>query len=807
MKVSLLGLCRSDGKILIKTQIERTFEGTILSFQSQIGTDTKIPCDSYQIANDDKPELYLIALPILSVTQKLIIEESDVQQGVISVFSKSYPHFRARAESGLRYRLTQSLTREINDCYNKRIFDRLSMHFWNCVPDDENSVLLANIIVPADSRIEALSISCIDSKGTIVQVNPVFFENNPYALVKFSSQQLHELKISLRIPKEPQNYCFLLQDSESPKNSGFSVLERDAYEKLLNGSTGILQNAQNDPGYDRWFTRHRIKNSSLELQRNIVLQERPLFSLVVPLYKTPLDVFCEMVNSVKEQSYDNWELILVNASPENNEVNMQAEAYASMDSRIKHTVISENKGISENTNVGIEVASGDFICFFDHDDLLEPDILFEYAVAINENEKIDVLYCDEDKLHEKGYYYEPFFKPHFNLDLLRNNNYVCHLLCIRKLLLSEIGFLDSSFDGAQDHDLTLRAIEKARAIHHVSKILYHWRATGSSAAKDVSNKEYATAAGIKAVQNHLDRVGLQATVEQSRRPFTYKVTYSIPQEHPLVSIIIPNKDNKEVLKACIDSILEKSTYSNYEIIIIDNNSSSEEVFKYYEELSSMPNIRIITHEGEFNFSKIINLGVESSIAEYLILLNNDTEVITTSWIERMLGICARKDVGVVGVKLYYPDNTIQHAGVVIVPLVAIHPHQRLPRSNWGYFSLNDAEQDMSAVTAACCMTKRAVFEQVGGFNEELAIAYNDVDYCLKIRERDLLVVYTPEVELYHFESLSRGDEVTKQEKQRYEQEASYIRNTWADYYIFGDPYYNKNLCSNGHDTFYFGLSD
>jgi len=806
MKVSLLGLCRGRGKIFIKAHIEKTSRENTLRFESRSNSGTEIPCDSYPPINDTESGIQVITLPILNTAQRLHIEEIDKLHNVVSAYSKTISPFRAKWESRLSYRVKQELTREIKDYDTLFFCSELSMYVRNAISDSSDNILHTIIAMPVNSQVGDFSISCIDSKGAPVPLCPMLLNVEAYSPVKYSPEQVHYVQASIRIPKEIQNYCFALQDSANPENNSFSVLEDAWYKKLLEISSTSMQSAQNDPEYDTWFKEHRAKRAELELQTKASLPERPLFSVIVPLYNTPFGVFCEMAESVRRQSYGNWELILVNASPENNEVTEQAHAYAAADSRIKHIIVPENKGISENTNVGLKIASGDFVCFFDHDDLLEPNILFEYALAINEDRTIDLLYCDEDKINSEGYHYDPFFKPDFNLDLLRNNNYICHLLCIRASLLTEIGFLDPALDGAQDHDLTLRAVEKTQAIHHVSKILYHWRASENSTAGNVSSKSYATEAGIKAVQHHLDRLGLDAQVEQSRRPFTYRVTYSVPQEQPLVSIIIPNKDSKEALQTCITSIVEKSTYSNYEIIVVENNSASEEIFKYYQEISNAQNIRVITYNGEFNFSKIINFGVKDSSAEYLICLNNDTEVIAGSWIERMVGICARGDVGVVGAKLYYPDDTIQHAGVIIAGAVAIHPHRNLPKSNWGYFSLNDAEQDMSAVTAACFMTKRSAFEKVEGFNEYLAVAYNDVDYCLKIRELGLLIVYTPDVELYHYESLSRGYENTKEKKLRYEQEAAYMRSTWAEYYVNGDPYHNKNLCSNDDAAAqYFGL--
>ena len=419
--------------------------------------------------------------------------------------------------------------------------------------------------------------------------------------------------------------------------------------------------------------------------------------------------------------------------------------------------------------------------------------MFEYARAIESDSEIDLLYCDEDKLLEDGFYSQPFFKPDFSIDLLRNNNYICHMLTVRKSVLDSLPKAGSEFDGAQDHNLTLKVAEVARVIHHVPKVLYHWRMSASSTAANADSKPYATIAGIKAVSDHLERLGIMAKVEQSRRPFTYKITYDVAGE-PLVSIIIPSKDAVNLLDTCIKSIIEKTTYANYEIVIIENNSTDEKTFDYYDEITSRYEfVRVIKWDYEFNFSKLMNFGAKHANGEYLILLNNDTELLSADWIERMLGICQRKEVGIVGVRLLYKDDTIQHAGLCVTGGVAGHLNRALPKGNWGYFALTDAEQNFSAVTAACLMVQKSLFNEVGGFTEELAVAFNDVDFCLKVRESGKLIVYTPEVELYHYESISRGEEDSLQKKIRFHREVAYMNNKWAAYYTAGDPYINENF--------------
>ena len=572
--------------------------------------------------------------------------------------------------------------------------------------------------------------------------------------------------------------------------------KENGLKALLVKSKHKLQGIDNDYDYGEWYSLTKPTAEELEEQRKKVFDAPVKFSIVIPAFKTPERFLREMLDSIAEQTYANWEVCVADGSPAGQSCERVLEQYAKKDSRFKYVILGENKGISGNTNAAMDMATGDYIVLADHDDKLTPNALYECAKLLQEHPGCDCFYSDEDKLDmDGGALFDPHFKPDFNIDLLRNNNYICHMLTIRKSLLDTLEPNTKEFDGAQDHNLTLRAVEKARKVHHVAKVLYHWRLSETSTAANADSKPYATIAGIKAVQSHLDRLGLNAKVEQARRPFTYKVTYAVPDSHPLVSIIIPTKDHADILDNCITSIVEKSTYDNYELVIIENNSTEKATFDYYDKLQAKyPDIvRLVTWEHEFNFSKLMNFGVAHAKGNYLLLLNNDTEVITPNWIEIMLGICAREDVGAVGAKLYYPDNTIQHAGLCVTGGVAGHLCQSMPRDNWGYFALNDAQQDFSAVTAACIMTKRDEYEKVGGFTEELQVAFNDVDFCLKLREINDLIVYTPEVELYHYESISRGVENNTEKQIRFHKEVAYMNYRWAKYYVKGDPYMNPNF--------------
>ena len=468
--------------------------------------------------------------------------------------------------------------------------------------------------------------------------------------------------------------------------------------------------------------------------------------------------------------------------------------YAGKDKRIRVKTLSENLGIAGNTNAALEMADGEFIGLLDHDDLLAPNALYEVAAALAKDSGLDAVYTDEDKVTtDLGEHFQPHLKPDFNLDLLRSNNYICHFFVVRRSVFEKTGGFRSEFEGAQDYDFIFRCVENAKKVGHIPEILYHWRTHKESTADNPASKMYAFEAGKRAIEAHLERMGVKGTVSHTPDYGFYRVTYPV-QGEPLVSIIIPNKDEKETLKACIESIREKTEYTNYEILIIENNSTTEDIFHYYRELTGDPRIRLLRWKKEFNYSAINNYGVRHAKGEYLLFLNNDVTVITPGWIREMLGVCQRPDTGAVGVKLIYPDNTIQHAGCVIgIGGIAGHMFVDMPANRTGYLHKASLLQDMSAVTAACMMMKRAAFEEAGGFTEKLSVAFNDVDLCLKVRENGKLIVYDPYVQLYHMESKTRGAEDNKAKVRRFQEEIEYMRTRWIGILKNGDPYYNKNL--------------
>ena len=574
------------------------------------------------------------------------------------------------------------------------------------------------------------------------------------------------------------------------KSQGAAALAEKVVTKVKNVRQG-------PPSYQKWIRHHLPDRNELEKQKKTSFGYRPKISFVVPLYKTPEKYLRRLTESFQEQTYSNWELCFSDGSGAQSPLTELLKELTAKDNRIKYVSHEEPLQISENTNSAIEIATGDFIAFADHDDELTPNALFECVKAINEKPQTLVIYTDEDKMSMDGHkFFQPHFKPDYNPDLLCTVNYICHLFVVSRKVIEKVGGLRSEFDGAQDYDFVLRCVEavKDEEICHIPKILYHWRCHEDSTAENPESKLYAFEAGRRAVQAHYERTGIHAEVFKGEYLGLYRTKF-IRDHDPLISIIIPNKDHIDDLKRCMESIEQKSTYKNYEYIIVENNSTDSATFEYYKKLEAEnPKVRMVYWDGVFNYSAINNYGASFAKGEYLLLLNNDTEIINPDCLEELLGYCMRKDVGAVGARLYYEDDTIQHAGVVIgFGGIAGHCFVQQKRGTTGYCHRIICAQDYSAVTAACMMVKKSAFDAVGGLSEELAVAFNDIDLCMKERAAGKKVVFTPYAELYHYESKSRGMEDTPEKQFRFEKETKHFEEKWGEQMSKGDPYYNPNL--------------
>lgn len=612
-----------------------------------------------------------------------------------------------------------------------------------------------------------------------------------FKLDRIKNNKLWKASAPLR---KTMHFCIRQKDRIKNCGSVKGVLHKIAYKK--NEKEAMKQ----------FGTKSFPDEARAKAERETVFPRMPKISILVPLWNNEREFQKEMLDSVMNQTYQNWELCLADGSDDAHSYmgEISKEYAARSNGRIVYKKLEKNEGISGNTNACLAMATGEFIGLLDQDDILHPSTLYEYVKAINEKDA-DYIYCDETtfKSGNIDHMLTMHFKPDYAPDNLRANNYICHFSVFKRDLLQGTELFRSQFDGSQDHDMILRLTDAAKNVVHVPKLLYYWRCHATSVASNIEAKPYAIEAARGAVAENLRSHGFKNFQITSTRAFEtiFKIRYQIIGS-PRISIVIPNKDHVEDLKRCISSIEEKSTYDNYEIIVVENNSETKEIKDYYELLKDDPRVKVVTYTGPFNYSAINNFGVKETTGEYILLLNNDTQVITVNWMEEMLMYAQREDVGAVGAKLYYGDKTIQHAGVVIglgAHRTAGHTHYKQHRENLGYMGRLCYAQDVTAVTGACLLVKKSLFEKVGGLDESFAISLNDVDFCLKLRKLGLLNVFTPFAELYHFESISRGLDDQGEKAERYNRESAHFRDKWKKELQQGDPYYNPNFSLDRSD--------
>ncbi len=547
-----------------------------------------------------------------------------------------------------------------------------------------------------------------------------------------------------------------------------------------------------------YFNKINPNEARLKEQRDYKFASNYKFSILIPVYRPDVKFFTLMLDSIVAQTYDNWQICLADGSGDGYTVENVVKPYVEKygEDKVKYIKLENNLGIAENTNAAMRMADGDFIVFGDHDDELHPTALFECMRELERYPQADFIYSDEDKIIEAtGHHTEAHFKSDLNMELLRSNNYICHLSVVKKSLADKVGGLYTQFNGSQDHDYVLRCVEKAECVRHIPRILYHWRINDNSTAKSASTKTYANTAGVNAVSAHLKRMGIDGEVKNGVAPGFYDIRYKLT-EKPLVSVIIPNKDHLDDLTRCLESMENVNNYHNVEYIVVENNSVLEDTFEGYKELEKKygDKFKLVKWDGIFNYSAINNFGARYAKGEYILLLNNDTSVIEPDSLRCMLAQCQRAEVGIVGAKLLYDDDTVQHAGVIIgYQGVAGHAFTGMGDDVYGYFARAVLSQELSAVTAACLLTKRSVFDEVGGLDESFEVAFNDIDYCMKVRAAGYKIIYDPHAKLHHYEYKSRGAEDTGKKQERFGGEIMHFIDKWRSALIAGDMYYNPNL--------------
>jgi glycosyltransferase involved in cell wall biosynthesis len=576
----------------------------------------------------------------------------------------------------------------------------------------------------------------------------------------------------------------------------YGKYEGRGLNKILNLVTTRDCTRRNIKSYSRWIKKYDQFTPKIrrDMKKKVAaLNRKPLLSVIMPVYNTNPKWLIQAIESVRNQIYPHWELCIADDCSTDQRIRGILEKYARMDPRLKVIFRDTNGHIASASNSALALAKGDFIALFDHDDKLPEHALYWVAETINRNPEARLLYSDWDTLDENGVRLPGYFKPDFNYELFLAQNCVSQLGVYFRELVCELGGFRKGYEGSQDWDLALRVVAAIprNQIVHIPRILYHWRQHSQSVSKASSEKCWE--AGRRAVKDHLQSVGGGSVEAAPGCSGFHRIKFPLPTALPLVSFIICTRDRVELLRKAIDSIHSVSTYTNYEIVIVDNGSRDSEAVAYLASLAKRPGVRVIRDESPFNFSRLSNTGVAQSRGEVVCLLNNDIEVITPDWIEEMLSFAIKPDVGAVGARLWYPDGKLQHGGVIIgIGGVAGHFHLRLPKGNKGYFGRAALQQELSAVTGACLMVRRGVFQEVGGLDEKLEVAFNDIDFCLRLRAAGYRNIWTPFAELMHHESASRGYEDNPEKIARYQREMDFMRMRWGKT-LEQDPFHNPNL--------------
>lgn len=789
-------MCRGMWKIYALVELPQELLDCDFDAIAQLKDGSEVP--SNLLPYDETHRVLVLA--VLSATQYVTITARAQDGSTAATFTRRVQPAVAKASSQVHTMLGDAGMEQIRNYDSRPLFGQYEIRLQRIVQRYDGTESVQGDAYCSSNDFEALSsdieIVVVDSSGTVVSIGDAVLLRDVTAPVQNTCDCYErQVQFSVRIPAQVET--FLIWMRPRAKGDGvyaamYTVDPGERFRWREEWTRNTLPASANKRYTDEYHKeRWNVSASELAVQRRTTLRVNPKFSIIVPLYKTPLAYLDEMIESVVEQSYQNLELVLVNASPEDTALCEAVNRWRKADARIVSVPLFENFGITENTNAGIRAATGDFLCFLDHDDVLSREALFCYAQALEQYPTTDMFYSDEDHI-ENGEHKHVYFKPDWEPDLLLGMNYVCHFLAVRRSVVDGFELPTREFDGAQDHHMALRVSEVARNIYHCRKVLYHWRIHPGSTARAIDEKPYAIEAGRKAVQAHLDRCGLKAKAILSERiPTRYEVIYE-NEDAPLVSILIPNKDAVPVLDRCIQSLLQKTTYQNYEIVIIENNSTDDETFAYYKRAEAMDErVRVVYYPGSFNYAKINNFGARQAKGDYLLMLNNDTEVVTPEWLDRMVGVCRRVSTGIVGAKLLYPDDTIQHAGVIALPGGPDHANRSVAADTpWETVQLT---QDVSAVTGACLLVSRAVFDEMGGLDETFEVDYNDVDFCWRVGDAGYLIVYEPSAVLYHYESVSRGFHGSHESQMRFEREKALLRSRWPERFAYTDHMSNPNF--------------
>lgn len=797
-------VCRANEKVYELLSISGAADGARISpvFVAR-GSMHALPCRVYELERHDGGSRSVVAVyPDAPASSSFYaLGEFDEDGGLLDVREIRVDFKRVKWASRANYRLRPNECARIKGI-DERTPDTFETRFETLfvIPAPPHLILKCRVTLPDSSHRGDVSVSAVGNMPVPVASDYIVLSETSAASPVEGGPRPYRLAFSMKIPEGQGDLLFVVSSTKTGEVLHVERQTREFRDAMRAHMDHMLyRHSELDPFYAEWFGHHRVTGFELGLQRLHPVPGGPSFTVIAPVRSVQPDLLSETVGSVARQSYPLWELLVVGVGSDLESLRCELARFVADGGRVH--IVSPDELRARRTSVASSSRAGtDYVCLLAPGDSLEPDALYEYAQTIADGDAIDLIYCDEDRLAPDGTPVRPFFKPDFDIDLLRSNNYMSHLLMLKGSLFDLLEPNMESFDGAQLHDMALRAYEKGARIRHIPRVLYHSRIEDPSPTDPVASLR-PTQGELQVVRDHLQRMGIHASVTIGDRD-TLSVVYDPPESNPLVSIVIPTKNNARILARCLDSILSRSTYQNFELLIIDNGSTEPEVNDVYASIAD-ERVSVVHYDVPFNFSAIINEGARRTHGEYLLLLNNDTEVITENWIELLLGTCARRDVGAVGAKLLYPDNTIQHAGVNITG-GPVHLFAHLPNGMRSYHDFADTPRDLSAVTGACMMTKRSAFNEVGGFDEELVVTFNDVDYCLKLGAAGYLVVYDPLVELYHYESISRGADEDRAGKTRSLREKAVLLTRWPEPYVC-DPYYSPSPRQGDPECAYYAF--
>lgn len=782
MKYEKLGQCRGDNKIYVKLRLTHCKNTAVQVSSWDARKTTHLPA-SFKVLETGNDWLIGV-LVLFDVAIGQVVELSvDADTPLRLFFSRAVSALASKVNGLIR----KDFCREIRNIDSQGLTSDIFITCESAVPLNENKVLLKGRF-STPSNIQA-SVSVIDRKGKIVSSD--FTVMGRTEEDESLRSELAWWHYAIKIPHLGDTVCFVLRDDDGNQIGSCYVLEKYRLKQLKQALENRFESAFFQRDYENWLFAHRLTEAQAEYERGRSFEYEPLFSIIVPLYKTPASFFKDMANSVLQQTYRNWELILVNSTPDIVELKRLVDSYAERDPRIKVIELDRNLGITENTNKGIEAAKGDFLCFFDHDDTLEPDILFEYTSALNADHEINLLYCDEDKILLNGRFGDPTFKPDFSLDMIRDNNYICHLLTVRKSVYDTIEPSSAELDGAQDHAMVLKIIERGGHVHHVPRILYHWRMSETSTASNSDTKPYATEAGIKAVQQHLDRVGARGTVECSHgRAFRYLVRYATPGD-PLVSVIVATRGDMLVLERFVE-MLGGASYPHIELIIVASTgfADDDEILGMSERYGLAA--RLVIDDRPFFYSSRLNRGAAEAQGSVLVFCHDDIESQDPDWITVLAGHALRPEVGLVGTMTVSEDSTVQQAGVAIVDGELVKLSVGIQYETPGYIFYPLTTRNTSVVDDACIAIRHDAFTELGGFDERYGRYFAVADLSLAAASKGYLNVYTPEASVWHFSPAAAFGPSKPKDRQYFIDKASFLAR-WSDMLARDDPYFNPNF--------------